>query len=318
MFQTLLRGAGELHNFVSGPVSSGQLKDMWKEEQFWLVTTEHLEDRLWFRDDEDFKVGMNYVAVQASIGPASVLAFILMSNHVHFVLHGTHDDVRSFINSFKMRYAKYYQHKYGQKEFLRRNGIDIRVLPADDEALERAVAYVHMNSVAANICANASQYPWGSGSLLFNGIRDAGTPVGELSQRQQALKLHCSHAVPGSWLMGKDGYILLQSYIDVSFMERIFRSPKRMNYFLASSSKARKRIECGEDNRPSFRDQIVADALPDLCRTLYGCSSLAGLTYAQTVEVLRQIRFRFASNVNQIARVTNMSYNEVAKLLDQA
>ena len=32
---------------------------------FFLVTTDHLETRLWFRDDEDFKSGMNLVAVTA-------------------------------------------------------------------------------------------------------------------------------------------------------------------------------------------------------------------------------------------------------------
>ena len=53
---------------------------------FFLITTDHLEDRLWFRDDEDFKTGMNYAATVAFLLGVNVLAFILMSNHVHFVL----------------------------------------------------------------------------------------------------------------------------------------------------------------------------------------------------------------------------------------
>ena len=59
-------------------------------KKYYLITTEHLEDKLWFREEEDFVVGMNYVALQALLSPeVLVLAFILMSNHVHFVLYGT-------------------------------------------------------------------------------------------------------------------------------------------------------------------------------------------------------------------------------------
>ena len=69
-------------------------------KEIWLVTTDHLEKELWFRDDEDFKVGMNFVAIQAVCCPeVIVLAFILMSNHVHFVVVGTREEVEAFFGS---------------------------------------------------------------------------------------------------------------------------------------------------------------------------------------------------------------------------
>ena len=50
-------------------------------KKIYLLSTDHLEDGLWFRDDEDFCVAMNYVAIQAASSPeVAVLAFILMSN----------------------------------------------------------------------------------------------------------------------------------------------------------------------------------------------------------------------------------------------
>ena len=122
---------------------------MKKEKIIWLVTTEHKEENLWFRDDEDFKVGMNYVAVQVAVSNVKVLVFILMSNHIHIVLYGTWEQAVSFVNGYKMRYAKYVQRKYGVREFLRKNRVDIREIPEEeDEAVERAVAYVQMNCVA--------------------------------------------------------------------------------------------------------------------------------------------------------------------------
>lgn len=61
-----------------------------------------------------------------------------MSNHVHFVLEGTEEDARCV------------------REFLRGNGVDIRLLELEGESLERAIAYVQMNCVAANICMHPS------------------------------------------------------------------------------------------------------------------------------------------------------------------
>ena len=74
----------------------------------YLITTAHLEDGLWFLDEEDFRTGMNYVAIQASRSKVIVLAFILMSNHLHFILYGSWEDVQDFVNGLKSRYAKYF------------------------------------------------------------------------------------------------------------------------------------------------------------------------------------------------------------------
>ena len=125
-------------------------------KRFFLITTDHLEDRLWFRDEEDFRTAMNYVAIAAFVSGVMVLAFILMSNHVHFVVACSWERAEHFIKNFKRLYAAYYWRKYGINELLRRNGVDIREVRESDESLERAIAYVLMNSVAANICFEPS------------------------------------------------------------------------------------------------------------------------------------------------------------------
>ena len=217
-------------------------------KKIYLLTTAHLEDGLWFRDEEDFKVAMNYLAIQAACCPeVIVLAFILMSNHVHLVLRGRRKDVIDFVNQFKHRYAIYYRKKYGIAEFLRRNGLDVKLIPDEDEAVERAVAYVQMNCVAANICAFCNQYPWGTGSLFFQQEKADGVPLASLSARARKRMLHSNQDTPpGQWLIGKEGYILPQNYVDVAFIEQLYRTPKRMNYFLSTSSKARKKLEMNE------------------------------------------------------------------------
>ena len=46
-------------------------------KDYWLVTTEHLKEGLWFREDGDFKVGMNYVALSALFCSILIIAFVL-------------------------------------------------------------------------------------------------------------------------------------------------------------------------------------------------------------------------------------------------
>ena len=288
--------------------------------RIFLLTTQHLEDGLWFRDEEDFKVAMNYVALEAARRPeVVVLAFILMSNHVHFVLKGAQEDVAAFLEAVKHRYSVYFQRKYGIKELLRRNELYVQPVPYDNEAAERAVAYVQMNSVAANICAFCNQYPWGTGSLIFQQEKADGVPLASLSARARKRMLHSNQDTPpGHWLIGKEGYILPQNYVDVAFIEQLYRTPKRMNYFLSTSSKARKKLEMNEDNLPAFRDQTLLAALPDLIRSLFQKDSFHQLSADEQEELARQLRFRFSADANQIARVCGLTYADAARLRDTA
>lgn len=286
--------------------------------EFWFVTTDHLTDRVWFRDEEDFKVGMNFVAVLVVALSVDVLAFSLMSNHVHFVLSCPKARARRFIDEYKRRYAQYVHRKYGTKDLLRRNGVDIKPIDGMNESLERAVAYTQMNSVAAGICLNPSAYPWGTGDSFFRVKPVKGRRLGTFSDRERMRLLHSEQKMPPHFLVGEDGYILPESYVKVDLVETVFRTPQRMNYFLQNSSKAKRRLASNEAVLPAFRDQVIIAALPDLCQSLFRKRSIPEMTPEEQSELLKQLRYRFSANVNQLARVTGLSYEQVAALLDRA
>lgn len=300
---------------------------------YWLVTTEHLEDRLLFRDFQDFVVGMNYVAVQAFRSSVFVLAFVLMSNHLHFVLHCSREQAEAFVDGWKTAYSRYLWRKYGSKEHLRRLKVHYKPIEGD-EALEWAVAYVQMNPVAANICVNPFDYPWGTGNCFFraskeqvdaevdvacgNISRTQGTPLGALSARQRLKILHSRAELPGEWLVEPAGYVLPESYVRRDWVESAYRTPRRMQFFLQNSSKAKQRMDEEDAHLPAFRDQVILAAVPDLCQSLFRRRSVKELADEQLVELLRQLRFRFSAGANQLARVTGLSYEAAARYLDRA
>ena len=88
-----------------------------------------------------------------------------------------------------------------------------------------------------------------------------------------------------------------------------------MGYFLQNSSKARRRPDLKEMELPSFRDQIILSAITDLCQSLFHQRSIQNLDEEQLPVLISQIRRRFSADANQIARVTGIPYQEVARML---
>ena len=285
-------------------------------KDYWLVTTEHLKEGLWFREDGDFKVGMNYLALSALFCAVMVIVFVLMSNHVHFVLYCTYEEAQRFIDKFKENCSRYLAKKYGIRELLRKNRVVIQRISPDDESFERAVAYTHMNPPAANICLSPSDYPWGTGGSFFKGRSTKGVLLSSLSQRAVSKLLHTRQVLPSDWMISDDGYILPESYVPVSLVESIFRTPRRMYYFLQNSSKSKRKDEFKGNYLPAFRDQVLISAIPDICRTVYGRNAVSELEEGECAELVKQLRRRFSADYRQIARVTSIPENEVVRLLD--
>lgn len=180
-----------------------------------------------------------------------------------------------------------------------------------EESLERAIAYVQMNSVAANICLSPSDYPWGTGGAFFQINQKKGRPISTLSLRLQRTILRTRTPLTGDYLIDEKGMVIPSSYVNVKFVENLYRTPKRMNYFLQNSSKARLRAEA-----PSFNDQLIHAASRDLCVSLFRHKSINELTEGQKIEFLRQLRYRFSAEPNQLSRVTGVPYSEICRLLD--
>lgn len=282
--------------------------------RFFLVTTDHFSDRLWFKDSNDFKAAMNFVAVSTVITGVNVLAFILMSNHVHFVLYCHRPDAKIYIDTFKKLYGVYYSRKNNVSNYLRRVKVDIREISTADEGVEKALAYVQMNCVAANICLTPYFFPWGTGSCFFNENPRPGKSVKTLSRRAQIRMTKSKIKLPDSFRFGEDGYILPDSYVKKDFVESIFRTAKRYDYFLRSSSKAKKTID--RDALPSFSDQNILASAHDLCRSLFRSESFEELKQEQKSELFKQLRYRFSADISQLCRVMGTSYEEAANLLD--
>ncbi|MCR5463094.1 MAG: hypothetical protein K6F06_00950 [Bacteroidales bacterium] len=87
--------------------------------------------------------------------------------------------------------SDYFRLKHGVKELLRGNKNDIQEVSLEQE----------------------------SGSSYFRGAPADGKRLDRFSGRRQARLLHSKAKLPGSLLVGKDGFILPESYVKVGFVE---------------------------------------------------------------------------------------------------
>ncbi len=282
------------------------------ETGFWLVTTKNLNDKLWFKDIEDFKIGMNYVAVNQYVLNVGIVAFVLMSNHVHFVLECSFLKAKDFIHSFKKLYSQYYRKKYSIRRLLYGNEVSVQPVLLKDESFKWAVAYVQMNPVAANICLNPSGYPWGTGNVFFNSQISDGIQLGALSGRARIRLLRSKSQLPAEYQLDVSGFVKPSSYIKVKLVESVFRTPLSMDYYLKRSSKARRINEV-----LSFNDQLLSSAYKSLCVSLFKKNSVSELSDEDKSELLRQLRYRFSSDPNQLARVVSLPYETICRLLER-
>ena len=269
---------------------------------YFFLSTDHFVDKDWFRDDEDYSVGMNYVAVSKVATGITVLAFVLMSYHLHFVLQaGRKTDVTDFWVKYKQLYATYVRNKYRIKEFLRRNQMDLREFPAEGERLERTIAYTLMNPVAARICATPDAWRWGSGGCYFNRTPLTGKPLSALSLRYCQRAFHTHAALDPKLIVSEDGLILPRSYVDWQAVESLYRSPGRYRFFLDTSSSARNKSE--QVRSVFFRDQTVLAAIPEINEQLFGTQQL---DEGQIARLAQELRRRFHSDAKQLARVLGL------------
>lgn len=282
---------------------------------FFHVNTDHLSEKLLFRDDEDFKAGMNFTAIIAGTLDVNVLAFILMSNHVHYVLEGAKELVLEFITRFKSLYSGYFCNKYKVKDYLKGVGVDIKEI-TDYDYLRKAVAYVVMNSVAAKICLEAGGYPWGSGACYYNSKVMRGIRVGDMSERARIRSFHSRQAVNPEWILTDEGYIDPRSFVKYRFVESLYGTPAGMHYNLVNSSKAKMRLESGA-GLPAFRDQVLLEGLKDLCINLFNKKDQTTLSTEEMSELLKQLKRRFSADIKQLCRVVGLPYEEAARLIDR-
>jgi hypothetical protein len=120
------------------------------------------------RDDEDARVFAALLQTSLEISGCVLWAYVLMTNHFHFAIRGTSDQLRRCMHYVEGFYSLYHNRRYGLSGAAfegRYESYPQGTLPL----LLRTVAYLLMNPVAAGLVESAEAYSWSNYAGFFGG-----------------------------------------------------------------------------------------------------------------------------------------------------
>ena len=282
---------------------------------YYHVSSHGLERNDIFRSRENFIAGMNDIAISVLGFDISMLCFCLMSNHFHFVLYGSESECRRFANEYKRRCAMRMRLHSG--EFKGLKDVEIHISHVDSlEYLENVIAYVLRNPLAAGILMMPYHYPWSSVSLYFNERnRVNGTRLNDMSVRKRFRVLKSRMDVPDKYVVDEHGMILPSCYVDAELVEKIYRHPARLMMSLSRKIENEIEIKLGIAGNVSITDQEIMTQLSELLRAEFHKDSLAQLSMEERIRLCLMLKRNFKAGVKQIARITRIDPEVVAKVI---
>ncbi len=134
--------------------------------------------------DEDRIIYLEWLHNYCQKWSVDVLAYCLMTNHVHLILKpSTEDGLQRVLKPLHMRYAQRVNKAKGWKGHLWQGRFFSS--PLDDAYTWSAIRYVERNPVVAGMVKKAEDYPWSSAAAhcgldentLLTPISDIGSPI---------------------------------------------------------------------------------------------------------------------------------------------
>ena len=118
-----------------------------------------------FLEDEDFERFLHALALTKEASGCSILAYCLMTNHVHLVIRTGPEPIGTVMKRLGVRYASWFNRKYGRVGHVFQDRF--RSLPVeDDEYFVALLRYVWRNPVEAGLVGRPEDYRWSSRRLL--------------------------------------------------------------------------------------------------------------------------------------------------------
>lgn len=273
---------------------------------FWHAYTSGKETPIIFNTEEDKTFVMNVIAQAAySISEMSVLTFVVMDNHFHFIVSGRKTCVEDFFAFVRRRAVRSVPGMRGVKLFIKQ--IDSL------ESLRNSIVYVNRNGFVSNPSLTPFNDLWGAGRHYFNSIPS-----------EYIIGKHRS-AIFRKMFRGREpdlpenvgvvnGYISPAQYCDIDYGMSLFRDARQYFLSLFRNVESYADIAADIDDRDFLTDQELFYKVNEYVKTCYGEVKVRELSSAQRADVARVLRRKYRSSNDQIRRVLGLSRYEVDAL----
>lgn len=138
------------------------------------LTSRGVEKRTVFLDDQDRSRFVRRLGDAVEGRPVSCLAYCLMDNHVHVILHGDGQGISRVMRDVLGGHSRFFNRRHERSGYLfgaRFHDVHI----ASDAQMHAALRYVALNPVRAGLVDHPRDWPWSSFAALDAGMVHPGT-----------------------------------------------------------------------------------------------------------------------------------------------
>ena len=278
---------------------------------FFHLHTEPFENELLIRDASDYIVINNLLAVASTLIGCSILAFAIMSNHIHLILEGGLDDCMAFFEEFKARLINY-RSRHGGSGSVRKMNPGYTVISSLKQ-LRDEIAYVIRNPFVIREDVNPLAYRWCSGYLYFNPMVDTtGIPLADLPVKRKRAIIYSRKDIPVKESLLVNGDLINPcSFVDYNRAMDFFDNARQFVLWIFKNVEGQVEVSRRLGEIPQLNDEEILSLSFKLCRTLFSTNSMKGLSFTQKKQLALKLKSEYSASNGQIARCVNMSLSDV-------
>ena len=304
-----------------------------------LIFTSHKE--VLFRNSYDVGIFLNCIALAAYATQTRILADAEMSTHCHIgILSPKPTD---FCRSTRIRYSKYFNHKYNRKNRFGDVGCYMSLMNGPAHICT-AISYILRNGLHHGISSTAFGYPYCSVNTLFSNDLRRTNQFNIISARNEISSfLPRNSRFPDYYIMSDNGVFLRESFEEVQLVESFYVSPRAFLYNmnrLSSEEWIREQEKDGNECTPVtlqsmelVRSESEISAMLraerghafinktdndfNLCETVdnnllrkFHKSSVYDLSIEQKRRIANILQYDLKATQSQISRILALEYNQ--------
>lgn len=280
---------------------------------YWHITTPGTSSEIIFTCEDEFVFAINSLALIAFTIKCRIVAYAIMSNHIHIILSCSKEECLQIFIMFRSR-LKGYMSRCGRtidwKSFTCNDPIPI----VDLEMLRNEIVYVNRNGYVALNNETPYSYKWGSGLFYFGGYNHDYSKTRRLTAREKRRIFH-SAAVPipeNILFMGE--MVDPSTFCDFEIGKSMFRDAHQYFNKLSKSYEAYSEIAKRLGDQVFLSDEEIYPATAEICRKHFNTNTPKLLGGKEKIELAIMMRKNLSATPSQIRRVLKLEQSIVAEL----
>ena len=278
-----------------------------------------LETALIYENEKELGFILNFIAIALMFAPnCRLLAFAVMSNHLHFVLEGESEWCGLFIEKFVELLDNYFRYN-GKSELCGKVKFTPTVISSLKQ-LKDAIAYVIRNPFVVRNDVNVFACPSTSGYLYYNPmLRKEGIYASDLKGRALREFLHTKKVYTlTDRFRVLDGVAQPWSFVDYERTMSFFSNAREFVMWTLKNVEGQIEIALKLGETPSLSDQELLSVTFKLCKQRFGNTPPSKLEEKDKMKLALVLKNEYYASNGQISRTLGLPTSIVTSMFPMA